>query len=499
MAQLRIQGVRPLFLQAIAATLAVIVIPVGAAIALAATGLPQPEFLTAAGIAVAMSCGIAAIGSALWIRQPRSVDVTFGELMLWRWARRRRAEATLDRGSEALRLADLKPDHLSPEGKLVVLHQLTTALEMKDPYTHGHSKRVERHAYNTALAMGLAPEQIEELRLAASLHDVGKIHVPDAVLRKPGALTIEEIAMVREHVDLGAVMLVGAASDGVIEAVRHHHERWDGAGYPSGLSGAEIPFFARIIAVVDAYDAITSARPYKAGSARRDAVAALEEGAGVQFDPEIVTAFLSTLPSAVPALGALLMFAWPAQMMRRASVWAKSMGAGSIAGAAGTASVAVIVGTAGVTGNIPGWTPSEPSLPIEVESGSISGERSALGVFGSQSERSSGQGDEDARRQPHRSDAVKAEGSAHRPSGGSDGDTQKDDAPVARPENSEPDVEEDASDPPENDDDTDGSAPSSGDEGGGHQPPGDPQPDKGKDCDPKQGNGQGHNRHCGDD
>jgi hypothetical protein len=145
-------------------------------------------------------------------------------------------------------------------------------------------------------------------------------------------------------------MVTGAAPQAVALAIRHHHERWDGAGYPDRLQSDEIPLFSRIICVADAYDAMTSARPYKPGCDRKTAIENLRTNAGYQFDPDVVEAFIRTLPAALPAAGALLFLAGPAPLLRKVSAWIKTSGAGSVASAAGATSAAIIVGAAGVTG-----------------------------------------------------------------------------------------------------------------------------------------------------
>ncbi len=360
MAQL-VHPVRNLLPQAMVATFGVVIAPALVTLAMVVAGLPQPEVLLATLIGIALSCAAATVGAALWVRRPESIEVAFGELMLWRWFRRSQAEATIHRGARLLHDEPAAVVNLSDQERLDLLHELTAALEVKDPYTSGHSKRVEKHAYRTGLALGLSGPTTEELRLAAALHDVGKIKVPDRILRKPGSLTDDEVAVVRGHVDDGAGLVSVAASASVVDAIRYHHERWDGRGYPAKLSGEEIPLFARIIAVVDAYDAITSARPYKAGTGRRDAVEVLTAGAGNQFDPQIVKAFVSTLSSTLPIAGLFLfLFAAPARAARQASAWAKGVGAGSVASGVGTVGMTVILGTTGISGA----PQSRPAMPV---------------------------------------------------------------------------------------------------------------------------------------
>ncbi|MBA2725697.1 MAG: HD-GYP domain-containing protein, partial [Actinobacteria bacterium] len=353
-----------LLAQSLLATLGVVVLPIGLVLTFVALGLPDPQILIATGLGLAISCGVAAIGTSLWIKRPESIEVGFGELMLWRYLRRKKAEETIVAGSQRLGLVpDAAAPEVEPERRLAVLQDLAKALEAKDPYTHGHSRRVERHVYRTALVMHLDADDIEDLRLAAALHDVGKIQVPSAILRKPDKLTEDEFALVRRHPEVGAVMVDPNGAPSITLAVRHHHEAWNGAGYPAGLSGERIPLFARIIAVADAFDAMTSARPYKVARGRKEAIDVLRASSGVQFDSEVVEAFISTLPSALPAAGALLIFATPARAARRALGWVQSATGGGLAGAAGAVGVAVLVGTVGMT-NVPGQNRAIPPQPL---------------------------------------------------------------------------------------------------------------------------------------
>ncbi|MGH2837294.1 MAG: HD-GYP domain-containing protein [Thermoleophilaceae bacterium] len=340
---------RPYLPQALAATLLVVGAPVVAIVAWIALAAVDPAFLLALVVGGLMTLFAFAAGATLWKRRPESADIAFGELMIWGWLQRKRADDKLHEGADLLGLdrtgQPTKASRITPERQLEVLHQLTEALESKDPYTHGHSQRVERHSYRTAVQMGLPASAIEELRTAAALHDVGKIRIPTRILRKPGELTIEERAIVEEHVVVGSWMVSNVSSADVVSAVRHHHERWDGRGYPDGLAGTDIPLYARMIAVADAYDAITSTRPYRVSSGREHAVAVLEKEAGGQFDPMIVTAFVEALPVRLPVAGMFVLLAGPGAMWRRVAVWLKRAGAGNLAPTAATLGAVVTLGT----------------------------------------------------------------------------------------------------------------------------------------------------------
>jgi putative two-component system response regulator len=176
-----------------------------------------------------------------------------------------------------------------------VLERLAAAGEFRDDDTGQHTRRVGDGAARLASALGLSAPQIELIRRAAPLHDVGKIGIPDHVLLKPGRLTPEELAVMQTHTTLGARMLAGGNTELVQMAERIalcHHERWDGTGYPRGLAGDAIPLEARLVAVVDVYDALTSDRPYRRAWEVSKVRAHIEEGAGGHFDPLVVAAFL---------------------------------------------------------------------------------------------------------------------------------------------------------------------------------------------------------------
>lgn len=172
------------------------------------------------------------------------------------------------------------------------VQSLASALDARDPYTAGHSHRVSQISQAIARAMGLPPESVERIRVGALLHDIGKIGVADRILRKAGRLTPEEFAIVRMHPEIGRRILEGVRGFGpYLGAVELHHENWDGTGYPHGQAGETTPLDARIIHVADAYDAMTTDRPYRAGMTHTDALRTLRANAGTQFDPAVVHHF----------------------------------------------------------------------------------------------------------------------------------------------------------------------------------------------------------------
>ncbi len=170
---------------------------------------------------------------------------------------------------------------------------LASALDARDCYTAGHSHRVSEYSCAIAESLGLDSVQLDELRIGALLHDIGKIGVPDSVLQSPGKLTGEDLRRIRQHPEIGRKILQGVHGFApYLSTVELHHENWDGTGYPHGLVGEETPLAARIVHVADAYDAMTSDRPYRSGMRSEDALRILEEHAGKQFDPAIVEVFV---------------------------------------------------------------------------------------------------------------------------------------------------------------------------------------------------------------
>ncbi len=195
-----------------------------------------------------------------------------------------------------LRVREL--DRLNKQSLLNGVQTLVHALEAKDAYTSGHSQRVSRYAHRTAMHLGLAGEELEQIRLGGELHDVGKIGTREAVLNKPGPLTDEEFEHIKLHTTLGERILapVFAESPRVLHIVRSHHERLDGRGFPDGSRGDDIPFEARIVAVADAFDAMTTSRAYRASRTPTLAVEELVRCRGTHFDPDVVDAFLRAFP-----------------------------------------------------------------------------------------------------------------------------------------------------------------------------------------------------------
>jgi putative nucleotidyltransferase with HDIG domain len=174
---------------------------------------------------------------------------------------------------------------------------LANTVESKDVATQEHASRLVELSAAVCKRLGLAADATDAIRLGACLHDIGKIAVPEELLRRPGSLTDEEVAIVRRHPEVGASILEGIRTwEEVRLIVRHHHERFDGRGYPSGLKGSRIPLGARIVGVVDAYDVMRGGRPYSAPKPPEAILSELVRERGRQFDPDVVDAFVATLP-----------------------------------------------------------------------------------------------------------------------------------------------------------------------------------------------------------
>lgn len=170
------------------------------------------------------------------------------------------------------------------------------AIETRDPYASGYSFKVTQSAIAITERMKLPAGEIDNLRLVGPLHDLGKITVPESILNKPSTLNETERALVATHPMIGANLIATIdAPAHLLPAVRHHHERYDGTGYPDGLEGEDISLFARILAVADGFEAMTAERPYRFAKSQEEAVEELKAGAGSQWDPKVVEVFLKVL------------------------------------------------------------------------------------------------------------------------------------------------------------------------------------------------------------
>jgi putative nucleotidyltransferase with HDIG domain len=277
--------------------------------------------------------------------------VLFSELLLWGWLHRYLAERRLANAVDLLGLAGGKRGSArtaeSSERTAQILGKMASALDAQDPYTDGHSRRVALHAAMIARKLGLPREEIAKVRTAAAVHDIGKLRTPPEVLNKAGMLTAGEFEVVKRHVEDGAEIVSVMEAPEITATVRHHHERFDGHGYPDGLVGQQTPVAARIIAVADTFDALTSVRPYRPALPHKKALAIISGASGTQLDPVPVRAFLKCYSGRRWVLFWTLLGASPQRAFGAAT--GRHAGTTSLASAptiAGPATVAAVVAAA---------------------------------------------------------------------------------------------------------------------------------------------------------
>jgi putative two-component system response regulator len=214
----------------------------------------------------------------------------------------------IDRGLEKARLRLFEKEHQRIlEAKVIeqserirlifseAIEALVNAIEARDSYTQGHSLRVTHNVDLLVDKLQLPAEMAREFNLAAKLHDIGKLGMADAILNKTSELTDNEYELIKAHPDVGYNILKPMLDESALSAIRHHHESWDGTGYPSGLAGSDVPLGARIIALADTYDAMTSNRAYRPAVEREKAFSELERSAGKSLDPELIPPFIAVL------------------------------------------------------------------------------------------------------------------------------------------------------------------------------------------------------------
>ncbi|HXA53555.1 MAG TPA: HD domain-containing phosphohydrolase [Solirubrobacteraceae bacterium] len=291
------------------------------------------------------------LGCALWEKRPGSEDLLFSELMIWGYLHRLRAQHRLASALDTLgpmsETQSREVDGMSTKERAKLLERLVAGIETRDPHLHGHSRRVARHAWMIARRMGLPRADVARIRTAAAIHDVGKIKTPQAILRKAGPLTDEEYEVIKRHPGDGALMAATLRDLELTAMVEHHHERLDGTGYPDGLSGEDIPLGARIIAVADTFDAITSERPYRPASPHKQAIDILRDEAGTRLDPAVVRAFRGHYAGRRP----LAFWTFLAGLPERVVSWLGGSAA-SVASTAKVAAVAAFVGGAAMTSSM---------------------------------------------------------------------------------------------------------------------------------------------------
>lgn len=344
----RIPGVRT-FTRSVAATLGVAVVPTVVVFWVLVFGRSRPQLVLAVLLSVTLTGVAASLGAALWARRPESDGIPFGDMMLWSWVRHRDAERKLSSALRTLGMDDLGTwnghHDTTAEQRVEALKEIARALDARTSYTIGHCQRVSKHAVDIGKALDLPDHELASLELAGLLHDVGNATLHEELFHKTGELTASERGAMEAHSLLGAQMAIDSGVAEVIEALRHHHERWDGEGYPEGLRFSAIPLFARVVAVAEAYDAMTSARPYRHGYAPVDAVAILRAESRGQFDPDVVEAFASTvrhpltITQRFPALAAI------AAQLREARLALRRVGAVTVSGAVSAIAIAIILGS----------------------------------------------------------------------------------------------------------------------------------------------------------
>lgn len=321
------------------ATCAVLGLPILAVAFLRDSGAVT-AFIPLVAAGVLLSVAISYLGAAFWSTRAGSGDTVFADLMLWGWLRRLYLERQL---ASAVRLLGGKGSSedasagMGSAQRVRLLKQLAAGLEARYPDSSGHSRRVARHAAVIAKRMGLSPREVARIRTAAAVHDVGKVEVPSELVNKPGKLTDVEFAVVKRHAEVGGQMVRGLGDEELARIVRHHHERIDGAGYPEGLAGEDIPLGSRIIAVADTFDAITSNRSYRPAMRHKEALAALAAGAGTQLDKEAVRAFRGYYSGLRPVAIWALLLNGPRQLLPALAAEVKVAGAVSAAALAGLA------------------------------------------------------------------------------------------------------------------------------------------------------------------
>ena len=320
------------------ATFSVLVLP---AILAAALIPPRGALSTLASgaLAVLVSLLIARLGAAAWQGRRRRSDLVFSDLMVWGLARRWWVERRLGRLSAAYERAARANLTIRVE----LLEAIALLLEARSPYTYGHCRRVARHAERIAVAMHLTSAEVATIRAAALVHDVGKVYTPPELLQRPGPLSEAEMGIVMRHAADGARMLTPVKDKGLASIVLHHHERMGGGGHPEGLIGEEIPLGARIIAVANAFDGLTSRRPGRPACSQSEALAVLQAESGSAFDRRVV----DTFRECCSARRSVLSLAFLTAVSERLTGALQLPGIG-LTGASSTAQVLPALGAAGL-------------------------------------------------------------------------------------------------------------------------------------------------------
>ncbi|MDF2923363.1 MAG: hypothetical protein K0R57_2277 [Paenibacillaceae bacterium] len=231
--------------------------------------------------------------------------VFWGYLLGYLFTMLRRNQELIMEQNEQLHKQSIESERVGTE----IIEAIAMAIEVRDHYTSGHCQRVANMAVEVGKKLGLSPQELVYLRWAGIVHDVGKIGIPEEILNKPGKLTAEEYEIMKRHPVLGAKILSSSRySEQIISGVRHHHERMDGKGYPDGIGGEQISLQARILAVCDVWDAITSQRSYRSHFSFEAALDIMRSGRGTQFDPRVLDVFLYLIEKEQASGTALLLY-----------------------------------------------------------------------------------------------------------------------------------------------------------------------------------------------
>lgn len=330
---------------ALMATLAVLVLPA----VLAATLLPPRGVLStlaSGALAVLVSLLIARLGATAWQGRSRRSDLVFADLMLWGLARRWWVERRLSRLSAAYERAA----QANLTVRVELLEAIALLLEARSPYTYGHCRRVARHAERIAGAMHLTSAEVATIRTAALVHDVGKVYTPPELLHRTAPLSEAELEIVMRHPADGARMLAPVKDRGLASIVLHHHERMAGGGHPEGLIGEEIPLGARIVAVANAFDGLTSRRPGRPARSQSEALAVLQAESGSAFDRRVV----DTFRECCLARRSVLSLAFLTAISERLTGVLQLPGGIGLAGTSSTAQMLPALGAAGLLALTPG-------------------------------------------------------------------------------------------------------------------------------------------------
>jgi HD-GYP domain-containing protein (c-di-GMP phosphodiesterase class II) len=363
------------------ATLLVAGLPVAAVWWMRASGMVSSPAV-GVGLGMGLSIAVSRVACLVWESHTGTEDLLFSELMIWGYLHRWRMQRRLASARELLGpISETHPsavNRLGAKDPVTLLERLVARMETRDPYLHNHSRRVARHSWMIARRMGLSGAQVARIRTAAAIHDVGKINTPTTILHKTGPLTDEEYDVIKRHPGDGARMVAVLHDPELTAIVRGHHERLDGTGYPDGLLGEEIPVGARVIAVADTFDAITSVRPYRSARTHKQAIEILKEEAGTKLDPLAVRAFCSHYAGRHP----LVLFSTVAGVPERVLSWLGESVAG-VASMAKVVAVAALVGGAAATS-------STLAVPLAKHERANSGPARALGLEAAHSSRVGG-------------------------------------------------------------------------------------------------------------